>query len=239
MTDEKTETTFGINLTEANQEYVRATTEAEEVYRTVYDAVYAKQNAAVQAVRGLLEGDGIPEGVADPVIALIKSLVSPQRKARLKAADEARTRLLDAADQKRKEAADANPFTRRVNTLIRRQYGESYVTPLLENAPFTFASLRKLANEQRWCTDYETVMSDFVRAGALPEETRTVTRRVDWSIVPRSHSPQEGETWVARMTLPSYVRDTTLDGEEYDFSELRNYVTLITYEKTDDTPSGS
>lgn len=229
-TETAAETTFGIDTKKINEQCIEQCNEADSVYSAVVDAGRAKLVAAHDAVSALLNSSA----AANDINSLLTTLSAKERRQQRASAQQARTAMIEAAKKTRHEALKADPFTHRANTLVRRQYGDEYANALLEHAPFTFASLRKLARVEGWCADFEGAMEGFVRAMALPDEKRTVTRSIPWSRVPHSYSPQAGETWVAHLTIPAYVRDVSRHNDEYTFDDLRSYATEITYEKTDE-----
>lgn len=233
-TDEQTEPTFGIDATEIEAEFNRAVEEADEVYHTIGEASQNTLRTARDAVSTLLIDAG-HAAAADHINGLLRALSYDHINKRTAAAAQARERLIEAAKAKRDEALSHDPFAKRVVTVIKRQYGDEYSRDLLTNAPFTFESLRQLAVNRGWCTDYERAMQEFVRAGALPDESRVVTRNLHYSEVPREKDAKPDETWVANMTLPSYVRDTHHHGA-YDYTDLHPYATSIEYERTAETP---
>lgn len=229
-TDEATETeptTFGIDVAEAERTYREELDEAEKTYQALVGDVNEKLNAAHSAVYTLLGDDQYT--AASHINGLLSTLSQKDRNDRLDAARTARTALVEAATKKRDEVLEKDPFTKRVATVVKRQYGEQYADTLLQNAPYTFESLRGLANSQGWCSDYEDVMGGFVRADVLPDETRVVTRKVAAHVVPSSENPKTGQEWEARLTLPAYVRDADRYGNPYSYYDLSDYATSTEY----------
>lgn len=231
-TDEKTETTFGIDISEATKEYNEAVANAERIYRNAYDSTREKLNAARHAVTELLDGTN----GAYEIISLITTMSRPQRdKATADAAD-AQGRLIDAAVAKRDVAVNQDPFVTYLLGPGKNRYSRSDIQPVLDACPLTFSALRELADRQEWCTDFESCARQATEAGALPEEFRTVTREVRWSQVPSTPSPKAGEKWVANVKLPAYVRDTTRYGGPLSISDLGDFISSIDYEKVADAP---
>lgn len=229
-TDETTEvepTTFGIDVTEDETTYQAELDEAEKTYQALIGSVTEKLNAAHSAVYELLGDDQYT--AASHIAGLLTALTQKDRNAKMAAARSARTALVDAATKKRDEALEKDPFTKRLVTVVQEQYGSQYVTEAMKNAPFTFESLRELANAKRLCSDFERAMADFVRAGALPDETRVVTRPLVWTSVPSSRGAKAGQEWEARMTMPAYVRDTDSYGDPLSFYDISEFAKKTEY----------
>lgn len=237
-TDETTETeptTFGIDITEAEKTHQAKLNEAEKTYQALTGNLNEKLNAAHSTVFELL-GDAQYEAASN-INGLLSTLTRKDRDAKLDNARTVRTALIEAADKERNAVLEKDPFIKRAATVVKRQYGSEYSDELIKNAPFTFESLRRLASARGWCADYERAMAEFVRAGALPDETRVVTRKVNAYDVPSSENPKTGQEWEARLTLPAYVRDTDRYGDMYSYHDLSGYATETEYVLVKDVES--
>lgn len=237
-TDETTETeptTFGIDVTESEETYRKEIQKAERTYYALTENINKKLDATRSAVHELL-GDDQHEA-ANHINGLLSTLTRKDRDAKVADAGDVRSALIEAADEKRNAVLEKDPFIKRAATVIKRQYGSDYSVALIENAPFTFESLRTLASARDWCADYEQAMGEFVRAGALPDETRVVTREVHWTDVPASKKPKQHQVWEANLTLPAYVRDANRYGDACSYLDLRDYAKETEYVLVQDVES--
>lgn len=230
-TTEQTETTFGIDTTQAYDNYLQATDEAHARYRKAMDASLNELHTATAAVTRLLDGDHI----ADDINSMLANLSMPRRKQLRDDARREERRLLDEATATRDEALAQDPFSAFLISDELAGY-RSCAREILRTAPHTFATLRDLANTERWCETFEEIAEKATEMGALPEEYRTVTRPVYWRDVPADHDAWQGQQWVVHVKLPAYVRDTDAHGCEHTLDHLIDHSVHTRYEKVADAP---
>lgn len=228
-----TEKQFGTDARPVMDAYNKAVEQAEAVYHTTVEAVDTKRNTAVNALYNLL-------GRGNQVIALVElvdAMYGETRGKQLDAAWEVKALVLKAAKAQRDEDLGDDPFTKFVVDHIAENYSKSYADALYEAMPVTFDSLKQLANDQNWCSDFEYIAERAVREGALPDDTVEIRRAVCWTQVPSGRDAKEGETWVRIATVPAYVRTVDRYGDEMPFGELHRYIKMNRYEKTADAPA--
>jgi hypothetical protein len=220
MSDTTTdETTFGIATTEIRAAYHKAVEDANTRYHKISDQT---DQDLIEAATALRKAIGHNREMATHLIAMARTLAhsddGPVAKA-LAIRDAAITK----AEKQRDEAMDADPFTRYVSEDFTQYHGDSRAETILDNAPYTFASLRKLADHHGWCSDFEHYAMKAVEAGVIPDETVEVRYPRSFHQVPDEHNPQPGEQWEAVLQVYAFVRTTDDAGDPHRFPHLRRY----------------
>jgi hypothetical protein len=230
---EKTTVTFGVGNAEARNVYRDAVREADHVYSDRVDEIRKPLNDAVDAVLGLL-GYG---STADALCSLLRAQALPNVNRQVSEAQQARDLAIEEAKERRKADTTADAFFTFVDRDIRDNYDDDYANTLIEHMPFTFDSLKALAWDQDWCSDYESVMRRATREGALPEETVEVRWDVRVYDVPARYDAQPGERWQKVGTFPAYARITYRDGSPRAFYDIERWaIGDVRYEKVTDAP---
>lgn len=229
------ETTFGTDVRPAMEAYNQAVEAARKNRDTAWVQVEKPLHAACTAVSELL-----PYPQANSISDLIRTLSEKKRNDDTEAIHKAYRLAVDRAKEARDAAMeDADEFTRFVVGHVGDNYGASYVETLLERVPFTFASLKALAETEGWCDDFEDLAREAVRRGALPDDMVEIRREVATYDVPYEYGAQEGEKWVRIADVPAYVRTEEEEGRPYSFYRLRRYLKNDRYEKVEETSEGA
>ena len=215
--------------------YNKALSDAEDIYGTVMDANATLLNNAHSAVLELL-GD-VPGG--HDINGLLTTMSQAKRDKNTTAARTARDRLIQHAVAEKNKALEGDPFAAYIHNNLSNRVSSGYTRALLNNAPFTFASLRRLADQNDWCRDFESIAAEATREGVIPAEIRTVTREISGYHVPAKHSAEGNETWLAHLALPAYYRDTNRHGDSLPYVDLKDNAVSVTYEKKPDPEAAS
>lgn len=214
MSDETAAKEFGADLREVTKEYTEAVEAADSVYTAATTQVWVPFNKVQDGLNSLF---GAYSDTTTALTSLIRAQARPALDAKVEAAEQVRKLAIDAAKAKRDEAlSDADPFAKFIEEYVVANYGRNSADAFINAMPLTFEGLKKLAEQQSWCTDFESVMQRAVNLGALPDDTAELHRSVRALDVPNRFGAHAGEQWVQVRTLPAFVRTENRDRYELD-----------------------
>lgn len=225
---------FGTDVRPALAAYNKAVAEAERVCFAATSTLDAKLHRVQLAVRELVDDYNTSIAIND----LLDSLTAPKRSQAHAEAQAVRDHARETAKEIRDAALGDDPFTKFVATRIKDDFGIEYSEILFAAMPLTFDSMKQLANDHRWCSDYENAMREAVRRGALPADTVEIRRPVPHYDVPGQYGAKEDEKWERVGQVYAYARTADHYGTLRNFYVLRDHlVGESTYVKVADAPS--
>jgi hypothetical protein len=212
------ETTFGIDVKPILDAYDKAVDQAARMLRLVRDEIDGNLSEAENAIRKVI-GYGKP--TTSHLIGMLRAL-SDESDVHIRAC-KAYEEALAAAEDAKAKALGADPFTRYVSTTFAEEQGDYRANTILRNAPYTFASLHELAEQEDWCTEFETLALRALRAGAIPDDTVEVRHQVSRYQVPEEYGAKPGETWERIFQVYAFTRTSDSYGDPHSYSHLRRY----------------
>jgi hypothetical protein len=229
--DSTNETVFGSDTASIVTTYDKESAEAQRAFDLVIDTHEANRRAAESAIYKAAGSTPMARHLASMLstLAAESDLIVRAREARRTAEAEA----VQKRDLALSELDD--PFTTYVHGAFAEDQGIYRANTLLENAPFTFTSLRKLADDEGWCDDFEYLALKALKEGALPDDTIEVRTRVPYHAVPSSYGAEAGEEWAEVFQVHAFVRTHDQSGNQHSRYALERYrVGCSTYVKVSD-----
>jgi hypothetical protein len=203
----------------------KADIEANKKYRAAMDEARKPLDQVRAAVRSLF---GWYDNRTDAVMTIVTEMDRERLNSCTKAARETHNRTTEELCARRDEALKKDPFSRYLYDVVRPEF-EGHVDTLLDALPATMDQIKELADNEDWCTDFERMFSEAVKAGVVEVGTYERTQSINWRYVPAELNPQHNELWEVTLTLPDYIRP-----RKYDVDELVRYASKVEYRKLSD-----
>lgn len=210
----ETERRYGIDVKPIQERYDEAVQAAEATLRETLD----KLNVPIEAIDNQLAAlFGRYSNKRDHVMSLLRLLTQEERRTLETSAYKALHEATEKAEEERNAALAADPFTNYLNKTVRRDY-DWHTRAVLNILPATVDELKKLADEQGFCTSFEEMAYYATKRGYVDMGTFEHVKPVWWDVVPSSLNPERGQEWELVLQLPAYMRP-----HKYDAYELINY----------------
>lgn len=219
------ETIVGAEVGTRLKEIVEALKTAEKSY----DEAVVKIDEPLDAFRKAAH-DVLPRRyqAVDSLITMAQELTAESRNRARKTAQETFEQLRDDLRDEEVRLIDTDPVLSALCKEARR-FGYDYHMQMVINAlPASFADIKKLADDNDWCTTFEQVFSMAVKNSGLLFDTIEHTCSIDWDDVPYGQESKEGENWEATFKLPVYMR-----ADKYTAYEMQHYAVSASYRRID------